>query len=98
MRGANETFYLLSAPRFLPIFSLFRAAPQLTKLMTSLFTLYYRFLKNPSSFQEVTETTEEPEVDEEDVKLNATEKPAVDEKDVKFKEVPIDDNEKEPSL
>ena len=67
--------------------------------MTSFkFTLCYRFLKNPSSFQEATETTEEPEVDEEDIKLNTTEKPAVDEEDVKFKEVPIDDNEKEPSL
>ena len=44
----------------------------------------------------MTETTEEPEVDEEDVKLNTTEKPAVDEKDVKFKEVLINDIEKEP--
>lgn len=44
----------------------------------------------------MTETTEEPEVDEEDVKLSTTDKPAVDEEDVKFKEVPINDNEKEP--
>lgn len=55
-----------------------------------------KFLKDPSSFQEMTETTEEPEVDEEDVKLSTTDKPAVDEEDVKFKEVPINDNEKEP--
>jgi len=54
------------------------------------------FLKDPSSFQEMTETTEEPEVYEEDVKLSTTDKPAVDEEDVKFKEVPINDNEKEP--
>ena len=61
------------------------------------FTVWcYRFLKNPSSFQEETETIEEPELDEEDVKLNSTEKRAVDEEDVKFKEVPIDDSEKEP--
>ena len=44
----------------------------------------------------MTETTEEPEVDEDDVKLNSTDKPAVDEEDVKFKEVPINDNEKQP--
>jgi len=44
----------------------------------------------------MTETTDEPEVDEEDVKLDTTEKPAVDEKDVKFKEVLINDSEKEP--
>jgi len=44
----------------------------------------------------MTETTEEPEVDEEDVKLDTTEKPTVDEKDVKFKEVLINDSEKEP--
>ena len=44
----------------------------------------------------MTETTEGPEVDEEDVKLNTTEKPAVDEKDVKLKEVLSNDIEKEP--
>ena len=41
----------------------------------------------------MTETTEGPEVDEEDVKLKTTEKPAVDEEDVTFKE-----KEKEPHL
>ena len=46
----------------------------------------------------MTETTEGPEVDEDDVKLNSTDKPAVDEEDVKFKEIPINANEKQPQL
>ena len=44
----------------------------------------------------MTETTEGPEVDEEDVKLNTTDKPDADEQDVKFKEVSINDNERKP--
>lgn len=84
------------------------------KLITNFkFILFcYRFLKNPLSFRKMTETTEEPEVDEEDVKLNTTEKPAVDEEDVQLNttekpavdeedvqlKASINDSEKEPQL